>query len=202
MHMTEDTLAVVRSALERVHDEPRAAELWNLQKQLLVIGGKQAARARAVTRAFHACLRALESKAASRSASRWGAVLGTAAVGSVSMLEMLGRQDSALRRLLESGVPAVLEIGSAVQSAQAWEIEARLVYDEFAWILYDELWDVSMSARPDLTPHERRDQIDLVIDPLLDPALLDSDRAALVVNVFTSVLVARLLPLLGETDDQ
>ena len=194
---TEDALASARSTLERVVDEPTAADLWDLQKQQLVIGGPRAARARAVSRAFHVCLRTFESKAASRSASRWGAALGTAAVGSVSLTEILGRHESALQRLLESGVPAVLEIGSAVKSAQAWEIEARLVYDEFAWILYDELWELSLSARPELSPHERRDQIDLVLDPLLDPAVPDSDRATLVVNVFTSVLAARLLPLLG-----
>ena len=150
---------------------PRLRTCGTLQKALLVIGGQRAARARAVARAFHACLRTFDSKAASRSASRWGAALGTAAVGSVSMTEILGRHESALRRLLESGLPAVLEVGSAVKSAQAWEIEARLLYDEFAWILYDQLWDLSLSARPDLSSYERRDQIDLVLDPLLDPAV-------------------------------
>jgi hypothetical protein len=108
---------------------------------------------------------------------------------------MLGRQEGALKRLLESGVPAMLEIGSAVRSAQAWEIEARLIYDEIAWFLYDELWDLSATTRPDLSPTERRDQIDLVLDPLLDPAVPDTDRASLVVNVFSTVLAARLLPL-------
>ena len=91
-------------------------------------------------------------------------------------------------------MPAVLEVGAAVKSAQAWEVEAGLVYDDLAWFLYDELWDVSATARPDLSPDERRGQVALVIDPLLDATVPDDDRAALVVNVFRAVLAARLVP--------
>ena len=154
-----------------------------------------AARARAVARAFHACLRNLESKSASRAASRWGAVLGTAAVGSVSVGEMGNTREAALQGLVHGAVPAVLEVGAALKSAQAWEVEAGLVYDDLAWFLYDELWDIAATARPDLSPDERRDQVALVIDPLLDATVPDDDRAALVVNVFRTVLAARLMPL-------
>jgi hypothetical protein len=175
--------------------EPTPADLWQLQKALLIVDGAPAARARVVARAFHGCLRNLESKAASRNASRWGAVLGTAAVGSVSVGEIADAQESALGRLLQSGVPAMLEVGSALKSAQAWEVEAGLVYDDLAWFLYDELWDVSATARPELSPSERGGQIDLLLDPLLDAAVPDGDRAAIVVNVFRAVLAARLVPL-------
>jgi hypothetical protein len=174
--------------------------LWQLQKALLVVDGEPAARARAVARAFHGCLRNLESKSASRRASRWGAALGTAAVASVSVSDLADTQENALGRLLHSAVPAMLEVGSAVKSAEAWEVEAGLLYDDVAWFLYDELWDVSAIARPELSPSERRDQIDLLIDPLVDAALPDGDRAALVVNVFRAVLAARLLPVLEEPD--
>jgi hypothetical protein len=175
--------------------ESAPADLWQLQKALLVIGSEPALRAREVARAFHACLRNLESKSASRAASRWGAVLGTAAVASVSVGELDDEQEDALRRLVQSGVPAMLEIGAALKTAQAWEVEAGLVYDDLAWFLYDQLWDVSATARPDLTPSDRRDQIDLLLDPLLDDGTPDRDRAILVVSVFRAVLAARLVPL-------
>ena len=181
--------------------EPTPADLWQLQQTLLVIGGEPAARARAVARAFHACLRGIESKSASRAASRWGAVLGTAAVASVSVSELRDEQEDALRRLLQSGLPAMLEIGSAVKSAQAWEVEAGLVYDDLAWFLYDELWDLTATTRPELSPGERRDQIGVLLDPLLDPAVSDGDRAGLAVDVFRAVLAARLAPLLDEGAD-
>ncbi len=193
--MSESAHAAAKAAFDRILVEPTPAGLWQLQKALLVIDGEPAARARAVARAFHACLRNLESKSASRRASRWGAVLGTAAVGSVSLSEMKGRQEDALNRLLQSGVPAMLEIGSALQSAQAWEVEAGLIYDDLAWFLYDELWEVSAAARPELSPSERRDQIDLLLDPVLDPAVPDGDRAAIMVDVFRAVLAARMVTL-------
>ena len=142
-------------------------------------------------------MRTLESKSASRTASRWGAVLGTAAVATVSLPELRNRQERGLGELLEHALPAVLEIGAAVRSAEAWEIEAGLIYDEFAWFLYEELWDISLGVQPELTAVERRQRIDQILDPLLDADLPDKDRAWLVVDVFRSVLAARVLPLLG-----
>jgi hypothetical protein len=195
--MIDPMPADLRSLLTRLLADPAPDDLWQLQKALLVVGGAEAARARGVAHAFQSCLRTLESKSASRAASRWGAVLGTASVASVSLPELLDRQERGLGALLERALPAVLEIGAATQSAQAWEIEAGLVYDEFAWFLYEELWDISLSVRTELTPAERRQRIDEVLDPLLDSGLPDKDRATLVVDVFRSVLAARVLPLLG-----
>jgi hypothetical protein len=195
--MGETELASARAAFVRTMAEPTTADLWQLQKALLVIGGEQAARARAVARSFHGCLRALESKSASRSASRWGAALGTAAVASVSIDELADTDDDPLHNLLQSGVPAALEIGSALKLAHAWEIEAGLVYDDLAWFLFDELWDASGSARPDLSPGERRDEIDRVLAPLLDATVPDGERAGLAVHVFQAVLAVRMAPLLG-----
>ena len=187
----------LRSSFERLLVAPTPEELWELQKVLLIVGGPDADSARRVARAFHSCLRTLESKSASRNASRWGAVLGTAAVASVSLPEVRDRQERGLAELLERALSAVLEVGAALRSAEAWEIEASLIYDEFAWFLYEELWDVSAGVSPDLTPDERHRILDQVLDPLLDPRLPDADRATLVIDVFRSVLAARVLPLLG-----
>ena len=196
--MTHTALAGAKASFDRIMVVPSPADLWSLQQALLVLGTEPAARARAVARAFHACLRNLESKSASRAASRWGAVLGTAAVGSVSVGEMGNTREAALQGLVHGAVPAVLEVGAALKSAQAWEVEAGLVYDDLAWFLYDELWDIAATARPDLSPDDRRGQVALVIDPLLDATVPDDERAALVVNVFRTVLAARLVPLFAE----
>jgi hypothetical protein len=97
-------------------------------------------------------------------------------------------------------MPALLEIGAALKSAQAWEVEAGLIYDDLAWFLYEELWDISATARPELSPTERRVQIEIVLDPLLDTGSTDDDRASLVVNVFRAVLAARVVPLFDEPE--
>jgi len=187
---------VARAALQRILADPTPADLWDLQKALLMTGGDAATRARAVARQFHACLRSLRGKSESRSASRWGAVLGTAAVASVTLPEMLQQQERSIESLIQNALPAVLEIGSAAKSAQAWEVEAGLIYDEFAWFLYDELWDLSTAERPELSASGRRERIDHLLDPLLDPSLPDGDRGVLVVDVFRAVLAARMQPLL------
>ena len=196
MAVIDSAPADLRTSLERLLANPTPDDLWQFQKALLLVGGPEAARARGVARAFQACMRTLESKSASRSASRWGAVLGTAAVASVSLPELRSRQERGLGELLERALPAVLEIGASLRSAEAWEIEAGLIYDEFAWFLYEELWDISLGVQPKLTAVERRERIDQVLDPLLDSDLPDKDRAWLVVDVFRSVLAARVLPLL------
>jgi hypothetical protein len=196
--VTEGDLHAARTAFERILAEPTPADLWTLQKALLTIGGERAARARVVARSFHACLRTLESKSASRADSRWGAALGTAAVASVSLGEATEGRADPLHRLLRTGVPAMLELGSALKTEQAWEVEAGLVYDEFAWFLYDELWDVSVAARPEHSPAERGEQLALLLDPLLDKTVPGGERAATAVHVFQAVLAARLLPLFEE----
>ena len=197
--MTDTALAEAKASFDRIMVDPSPADLWALQQALLVVGTEPAGRARAVARAFHACLRTLESKAASRSASRWGAVLGTAAVGSVSVGEMGNTREAALQGLVHGAVPAALEVGAALKSAQAWEVEAGLVYDDLAWFLYDELWTIATTTRPDLSPAQRRDEVALVIDPLLDASVPDDERAALVVHLFQTVLAARLVPLFGDS---
>jgi hypothetical protein len=193
----DKTLTATASAtLGRILAAPTPQDLWEIQKDLLAIGGEPAERARSVARAFHSCLRNLDSKTASRSASRWGAVLGTAAVSSVGVQEMLAEQADPLRRLLASGVSALLEVGASVKTAQAWEVEVGLMYDDMAWYLYGELWDVSRASRPELPSPERKAQIDLLLDPVLDPQVPDKVKAALLVQLFQAVLAARVTPLL------
>jgi hypothetical protein len=198
MDAPDPAIAAARWAFERVLVEPAPADLWELHKALLRIDGPDAARARVVARAFHGCLRELDSKSRSRRASRWGAVLGTAAVASVSLDELSDPRADPLHKLLASGLPALLEVGASAKSAEAWEVEAGLLYDDQAWFLDEELWAISASAPGGLSPDERRAQIDLVIDPILDRDRPDAERAALVVEVYRAVLAARLVPLLGD----
>ena len=197
--MTDTALAEARSSFDRIMVDPAPADLWALQQALLVIGTEPAALARAVARAFHACLRNLESKSASRSASRWGAVLGTAAVGSVSVGEMGNSREAALQGLVH-GARSGRARGRAPPSSRPRRGRSRPGCSTTTWrgSCTTSCGTSSLAARPDLPPAERRDQVALVLDPLLDVTVPDGDRAALAVNVFTTVLAARLVPLFGE----
>jgi hypothetical protein len=198
-HANETSMANVSATLSRILAAPTPPDLWEIQKDLLALGGEPAEQARAVARAFHSCLRNLDSKTASRSASRWGAVLGTAAVSSVGLQEVLAEQEDSLRHLVASGVAALLEAGSAVKTAQAWEVEAGLMYDDVAWYLYGELWDISRAFRPELPSAERQTQLDLLLKPVLDPDMAGEVKAALLIRLFQVALAARLRPILKAT---
>lgn len=195
--MTEPIIASLRSVLERVLTTPTPEDVWRIQKDLLALGGETAGQARQVAGAFHGCLRNMQSKSASRSASRRGAVLGTAAIASVSLQEMFAAQKDPLRGLLASGVTAMLDVGAAIKGAEAWEVEASLMFYDLAWYLYGELWDISLAARPELSAEQRRACTDLLVEPVLDPDVAGAVKSALLIRLFQVVLAARIWPLLN-----
>lgn len=195
--MPEAISAGLSPTLERILTAPAPEDLWQIQKALLALGGETAQRARQVAGAFHSCLRNMQSKKASRSASRQGAALGTAAVASVGLEEMFAAQKDPLRRLFASGVSALLEVGAAVKNAEAWEVEASLLYYDLAWYLYGELWDISLASRPELSAEQRQAGTDLLVRPLLDPKVADAIKSALLLRLFQIVLAARMWPVLN-----
>jgi len=199
--MTEALAASLRSTLQRILGNPTPEDVWQIQKDLLVIGGETALQAREVAGEFYSCLRNMQSKRASRSASRQGAALGTAAVASVGLQETFASQEDPLKGLLASSVTAMLEVGSALKGAQAWEVEASLMYHDLAWYLYGELWDVSLAARPELSSEQRRACTDLLLQPVLDPEMADATKSAVLIRLFQVVLAARLWPLLNSGSD-
>jgi hypothetical protein len=188
------------SALRRILISPNPDDLWKLQTALLAAGGETALRARDIAGEFYSFLRNLESKIASRSASRWGAVLETASVTSVGLQEMFAEQQDPLKRLLASGVTAMLEVGAAVKNVQAWEVESSLVYHDVAWYLYGELWDVSHAARPELSSDERAAMIDQLLRPITDDEVDEAVKSVLLVRLFQIALTARVVPLLTGKD--
>jgi len=190
----------ISSTLQRVLTDPTPADLWQLQGELLAIGTEAALRARQVAGDFYLYLTDLESKVTSRHHSRWASALATASVTSVSLHELLEEQADVLKQLLLSGVPALLEIGSAIQSVRAWEVEAALVHHEAAWTLYGELWDISQTMLPDLPARQRQAHLDALLKPVMKLETPTEARFTVLVKLFQVVLAVRLAPVLaGET---
>ncbi len=187
--------------LQRVLEEPTPADLWALQGDLLVVGGdpEAASKARRVAGDFYLYLSDLISKVTSRHHSQWAAALATASVTSVSFHELLHGQVDAFKQLLLSGAPAVLEIGSALESVKAWEMETGLVHYDAAWRLYGELWDISTTMLPDLPADQRRAGLDALLGPAVSPDTAGNVKAILLVKLYQVVLAMRLAPLLKET---
>jgi hypothetical protein len=196
--MTETRAPDLALILKRILTAPDPADLWQLQGELLGLGDENAHKAREAAGEFYSFLRGLESKVASRSASRWGAVLETASVSSVGVQEMIAEQDDPLKRLLAVGVTSALEVAAATKNVQAWEVEASLVYHDVAWYLYGELWDVSLDARPQLSARERQELLEQLLAPVIGPGVQDAARSAVLVRLFQVALAARIQPLLNK----
>ncbi|NQT15418.1 MAG: hypothetical protein HQ582_21860 [Planctomycetes bacterium] len=194
--MTESSGVSLSSTLRAILATPTPGDLWQLQAGLLELGGGAAQKAREVAGEFHSFLRDLESKIASRSASRMSAILTTASVSSVGLQEMFAEPEDPLRRLLASGVTAMLEVAGAMKSVEAWEVEASLVYYDVAWYLYGELWEVSLASRPELSGEERRALVDQLLKPVADPDVDATTKSAVLVRFFQIALAARMWPLL------
>lgn len=198
--MTEASGLTLSSTLRRILTTPTPDDLWQLQAGLLAIGGAAAHKARDVAGEFYSFLRGLESKTASRSASSASAILTTASVSSVGLQEMLAEQENPLRRLLASGVTAMLEVAGAMKSVEAWEVEASLVHHDVAWYLYGELWDVSLVSRPELSEKERRSLMDQLLKPIVDPDVETAAKSAVLVRFFQIALAARMGALLDSRE--
>ncbi len=194
--MTETSRSSLISALQRILTTPTPDDLWGVQAELLAVAGDAAQKAREVAGHFHSFLRDLESKVASRSASRMSAILTTASVSSVGLQEMLAEKEDPLRRLFASGVTAMLEVAGAMKGVEAWQVEAALVYYDVAWYLYGELWEVSLTGRPDLSDQERKALLDQLLGPVLDPEIDGAVKSAVLVRFFQIALAARMWPLL------
>ncbi|HUT94285.1 MAG TPA: hypothetical protein VMY37_32800 [Thermoguttaceae bacterium] len=196
--MTETSTTSLASALQRILTTPTPDELWRVQAELLAVGTDAALKAREVAGEFHSFLRDLESKVASRSASRMSAILTTASVSSVGLQEMLAEEENPLRRLFASGVTAMLEVAGAMKGVEAWEVEASLVYYDVAWYLYGELWETSLASRPDLSDDDRKTLLDKLLGPALDPDVDATVKSAVLVRFFQIALAARMWPLLRD----
>jgi len=185
------------AAYQRILTDPTPADLWQLQGDLLLIGTEAALQARQVAGEFCKYLRDLESKSRSRDHSRWGAILATAAVTSVGFQDMLDAEVDLFKRLIASGGTALLEMSSAYKHLQAWEVETELVHCDVAWMLYEELWDISMTMLPDLPADTRRMHLDSLLNPIVAPDTPTGTKVALLIKLFQVALAMRVAPVLA-----
>ncbi len=199
--MTKTIESRLRLTLIRILTAPTPDDLWQLQADLLVLDEKSGltapkATAHNVAGEFYSYLRDLESKRGSRSASRWGAVLATAAVSSVGLQELITAHKDPLKRLMDIGVTAALEVGSALKHVLAWEMEAALMYYDVALYLHTQLWQISEITRPELSPQARKAYLNQLLEPVLDPDATEDTKSAILTQLFQTVLAARMQPLL------
>jgi hypothetical protein len=192
-----------KDLLERLLTEPRAADLLALQTRLLVAEaepgrGEAARRALAVAREFHEYLTELEAKTSAREYSELASMLDIGAVGSVALENLTAAGEMLLQRMLVGGLSEVLMVLASRQYVKAWQQEVFPLHMRAVWFLRGELWRLSVTGQPDMSPEARAQLVDRILAPALKNGAADEVRVALVGRLFQILLLIYVARALSE----
>ncbi len=142
--------------------------------------------------AFHDYLDRLATGMSSRDYSQLASKLDISAISGVI-----------LERLTEAGDPSKLGLNLTAgaiseglmalatrQHIKAWEGELAAVHRGAAWVLFDDLWRWTTERNPEIPALERRELLDQLLAPTLDPRQPGLLRAALICRLFQILIAA------------
>jgi hypothetical protein len=183
--------------LGRLLTEPTPADLLALQTRLLAAEADStradaARRALDVAREFHAYLSELEAKFSAREYSELASMFDIGAVGVVALENLTEAGEALLERMLLGGLGEILMVLASRQYVKAWSREMRPIHMQAAWFLRGELWQLSVTGRPDMSTEERAALVDELLAPALDEDAADEVHVALLGRLFQVLLVIHL----------
>jgi hypothetical protein len=183
--------------LGRLLTKPTPTDLLALQTRLLAAEAdpartEAACRALEVAREFHAYLGELEAKASAREYSELASMLDIGAVGAVTLENLTEAGEALLERMLLGGLSETLMVLASRQYVKAWSREMRPIHMQAVWFLRGELWQLSVTGRPDMLTEERAALVDELLAPALDEDVADEVHVALLGRLFQVLLVIHL----------
>ena len=181
----------INESLALILTAPCADAVWLLRGDLLEAGTPAEGRLLALLGAFHDYLDRLATGMSSRDHSQLASKLDISAISGV-ILERLAEVSDSPKLGLNLVAGAVSEGLMALatrQHVKAWEGELAAVHRSAAWVLYDELWRWTGERNPEIPALERRELLDRLLAPALDPKQPGLLRAALICRLF-QILVA------------
>lgn len=182
-------------SLSTVLTNPTPETLWRLQGDLLSQGFEPDAPIMGLLDAFHHFLNELVASATAREYSHFASILDMGAVGGVAIQNLLESRDSEewWTRLLVGGLSESLMIIAARQYVKAWENEMLSDFNQAAWFLYRQYWQLSADLQPDLELDERRRLVDELLAPVHDSETSGTAKAALLGRLFQLLLMANFV---------
>jgi hypothetical protein len=171
---------------------PSADAVWRLRGDLLASGMPPDGRLLALLGAFHDYLDRLATGMSSRDYSQLASKLDISAISGV-ILERLAEASGSPKLGLNLVAGAISEGLMALatrQHVKAWEGELAAVHRAGAWILYEELWRWTSERNPEIEALERRELLDRLLAPTLDPQQPGLLRAALICRLFQILIAA------------
>jgi hypothetical protein len=182
------------SSLALLLTAPSAEAVWRLRGDLLEAGTPADSHLLALLGGFHDYLDRLATGMSSRDYSQLASKLDISAISGV-ILERLAEAADPSKLGLNLVAGAVSEGLMALatrQHVKAWEGELAAVHRSAAWVLFDELWRWTKERNPEIPALERRELLDRLLAPTLDPQQPGLLRAALICRLFQILIAAEV----------
>jgi hypothetical protein len=184
----------LNASLALVLAAPSAEAVWRLRGDLLASETPPDERLLALLGAFHDYLDRLATGMSSRDYSQLASKLDISAISGV-ILERLAEVSDSPKfglNLVAGAISEGLMALATRQHVKAWEGELAAVHRSAAWVLFDELWRWSSERNPEIPAPERRELLDRLLAPALDPEQPGLLRAALICRLFQILVAAEI----------
>jgi len=200
------------TTLTQVLTQPTPDALWNLRADLLILasclpsGGRDKARwSLEIAGRFHDYISELRSKMTARQYSQFASRLDMGSVGLLAVQDMITEREHLLESLFLGGLSEGLMVLATLQYIKAWESEMALAHNRAVWWLFEGLWRLSQTFRPDMNGGERQKLIDALLAPARSKKMAPAVKMALLVRLFQLLLLGSLAwagPLTVEGEDR
>jgi len=182
------------SALRQVLSSPTPEALWELRADLLERNTPEDPRLVRIIGDFRAFLDHFATATSSRDLNHLASKLDIGAVGGVvleQLFEGCTPRELAMR-VLTGGISEGLMVLASRQYVRAQEGEIAALFRDTAWNLYEQLWQWTADANPELEAAERRRLLDRLTAPLRDVDTPPSVKASLAGRLYQVLLIAHL----------
>jgi hypothetical protein len=180
--------------LALILSKPEPIVLWKIRRVMLEAGLSRDDRRSAILDELYEFINKLVASSTARQYSHFASILDLGAVGGVAvqnLLEMSGSKNFT-QRLVAGGLSEVLMVMAARQYVKAWEEEMKSAYDTAAWRLFEEFWHISSEMQSELSPGQRRQLVDELVNPLRDDETGGTVKATFIVHYYQLLLVAHM----------
>jgi hypothetical protein len=184
----------LNESLAQILTAPSAEAVWRLRGDLLAAGTPPDGRLLQLLAAFHDYLDRLATGMSSRDHSQLASKLDISAISGVIIERLAEVSDSPKLglNLVAGAISEGLMALATRQHVKAWEGELAAVHRSAAWVLYDELWRWTGERNPEIEAPQRRELLDQLLAPALDPKQPGLLRAALICRLFQILIAAEV----------
>lgn len=185
----------IQESLTAVLTQPSTESLWQLRADLLQAGLPADSPVWRVLDKFHAFINELTATMSAHEFSKVATLLDIGAVGGVAIQNLLESDlepAELWRRILAGGISESLMVLASRQYVKGAKAGMIGVCRATAWVLYDELWQLSAQLQPELDPAARRQLIDNLLAAIHDDAVPEVVKIGLNGRLFQILLVQHL----------